>query len=76
MYNVDYDELETRFSYSKHHKPTDEQKAKYITIRGEVKGVAQIIARNCPRSWELSLALNKLEEAVMWANAAIARRSE
>lgn len=40
MYNVDYDELETRFSYSKHHKPTDEQKAKYITIRGEVKGVA------------------------------------
>jgi len=34
---------------------------------------AQELCRFCPDSRERSLALTKLEEAVSWANAAIAR---
>ena len=32
-----------------------------------------MLVDECPDSRELSVALTKLEEAVMWANAAIAR---
>lgn len=34
---------------------------------------ALTIQANCPESREKSLAITKLEECVMWANAAIAR---
>ena len=37
------------------------------------KQLAHLLVTNCPESRELSCALTKLEEAVMWANAAIAR---
>jgi len=35
--------------------------------------LAAYINENCPDSREKSLAFTKLEEAVMWANASIAR---
>jgi hypothetical protein len=35
--------------------------------------LAEEITRSCPECREKSLALTKVEEAVMWANAAIAR---
>jgi hypothetical protein len=34
-----------------------------------------VIDNNCPDSREKSLAMTNLEQAVMWANAAIARNS-
>lgn len=62
--------LERDFSY---HPPKDDQPSRYVHIRDMAKAVAGEIMMNCPPSRERSLALTKLEECVMWANAAIAR---
>lgn len=64
-------ELETRFTY---HTPKGDQPARYVVLRDTAKGLAQLFLTHCPESRERSLALTKLEEAVMWANASIARR--
>ena len=63
-------ELEKRFTY---HAPREGQPKIYETIRYAVKVLAYDLTNYCPPSRELSLALTKLEEAVFWANAAIAR---
>lgn len=65
-------ELEKNFTY---HPPTPEQKVKYNNIRDMAHQYAEYLYDNCPESRELSLALTKLEECVMWANASIARNS-
>ena len=57
----------------KHHAPKGDQSERYEGIRNAVKDVALLIDFECPNSREKSLAITKLEEAVMWANAAIAR---
>jgi len=67
---VTYDEIEKRFTY---HAPKEGQPKKYQDIRQAAKSLAYLICEFCPDSRERSLALTKLEEAVMWANAAIAR---
>lgn len=66
-------ELENVFSY---HAPTEDQVKDYNTIRSEGKRLASIINELCPDSRERSLALTKIREAVMWANAAIACNQE
>ena len=63
-------DIEKNFTY---HKPTEEQAVKYVNIRNTAKQFAQLIEACCQDSREKSLAFTKLEEAVMWANAAIAR---
>lgn len=71
---VTAEELETRFTY---HPPKDEeQKKKYENLRHRAHLLAWDIFELVPESREKSLALTKLEEAVMWANAGIARREE
>lgn len=56
------------------HPPNQEQIRKYQVIRDNAKDLAYLIDQLCPNSREKSLAMAKLEEAVMWANAAIARK--
>ena len=68
---MDKTELDVRFTY---HKPQGEQPRKYLSIRAMAKGFAAEINDLCPESREKSLAITKIEEAVMWANSAIARR--
>jgi len=63
-------ELQKRFTY---HSPRDTQPKRYNKLREHGGRLAEDIMYNCPPSRERSLALTKLEEAVMWANAAIAR---
>lgn len=65
------DELLVRFSY---HAPKEDQPERYTTIRAEALRLAQLIEASTPFCREQSLAFTKLEEAVMWANASIARR--
>lgn len=65
-----HDELENRFTY---HPPKGDQAQRYETIRALGFQMASEINSRCPQSRELSLALTKIDEAVMWANAAIAR---
>ncbi len=67
----DLDEIKTRFTY---HAPKGDQATRYGLLRAEAENLAVMVLKHCPDSRERSLALTKLEEAVMWANAAIARR--
>jgi len=64
-------ELETRFTY---HAPKDGQAEKYAAMREEALCLALMIYDIVPSSRERSLAITQLEQCVMWANAAIARR--
>lgn len=59
-----------------YHPPRPDQVPKYNEIRARVRGLALFIVDMVPPGRELSLALTKLDEAVMWANAGIARGSE
>jgi hypothetical protein len=65
--------IENDFTY---HAPTAAQSESYIEIREMAKGLATLFATECPDSRELSLALTNLDQAVFWANAAIARNSD
>jgi hypothetical protein len=65
-------ELGIRFTY---HAPRVDQIAKYQQLRHAAHEAAMTIYELCPDSRERSLAITHLEEVVMWANAAIARRS-
>ena len=59
----------------KHHEPSWSQADTYVEIRNTAKVFAELINKKCPKSRELSIALTKLEESVMWANTSIARNS-
>lgn len=58
-----------RFTY---HKPTAEQGEKYDEIRDCGLDFAGTILENCPPCPERDRAIDKLQEAVMLANAAVA----
>lgn len=62
--------IENDFTY---HAPTGDQPQRYEKIRADGKALALTLVNLCPDTRERSLALTKIEEAVMWANAAIAR---
>lgn len=66
------EEIELRFTY---HPPKEGQPEMYTRLRNTAKALALEIEAFCPDSREKSLAMTKLEECVMWSNAAIARRS-
>lgn len=63
-------DLDVRFTY---HAPKPGQAERYGQIRDSGKALAELVLQLCPPSRETSLALTKIEEAIFWANAAIAR---
>ena len=62
--------LANTFTY---HSPKEGQPERYVTLRDRARDLAYQIVELTPPSREQSLALTKLEEAIMHANAAIAR---
>ena len=62
--------IENNFTY---HAPQLGQPEKYEAIREKAKELAYLIDELVPDSREKSLAMTKLEECSMWANAGIAR---
>lgn len=64
-------ELVHRFQY--HPPMTDQAKRAHEDVREECKRLALFLSSSLPAGREKSLAITKLEEAMMWANAAIAR---
>ncbi|WP_276684927.1 DUF7681 family protein [Slackia piriformis] len=62
--------IENAYTY---HAPKEGQVEKYQRIRAKAKELAYLIDEECPDSREKSLAMTKLEEATMWANASVAR---
>lgn len=63
-------QIEKCFVY---HPPKGDQGDRYVALRDSAKALAEEIATKTPESREQSVALTKLEECVMFANAAIAR---
>lgn len=66
------EDLRNRFTY---HAPKDDQPKIYESIRNMGLVFASLVTDLCPEARETSLALAKIEEAVMWANASVARNS-
>lgn len=62
--------IEKAFTY---HPPKDGQNVMYQAIREKAKELAYLLDKLVPDSREKSLAMTKLEECSMWANAGIAR---
>lgn len=76
MYSVSPEQvadIEKRFTY---HRPGGDQPARYATLRGYARELAHTVCRMVPDGREKSLALTKLEEAIFWANAGIARNEQ
>ncbi len=65
-------QIEKAFVY---YPPTVQQVAVYEALRHEARIFAERLERVVPPSRELSLAITKLEEVIMWANAGIARNN-
>jgi hypothetical protein len=66
---LDQEQIDEIFCY---HRPFGSQPARYVEIRTAARAFAMLLDRNCPNSREKSLAITSLQQAVMWANAAIA----
>ena len=62
-------DIESTFTY---HAPNEEQQKRYVELRNKAKELAYMIQSHCPDSREKSIALTKLQETIMMANAAIA----
>jgi hypothetical protein len=58
---------------STYHPPKGDQAQRYEKLRFNGLNLAEMIEELAPHSRERALAITKLEEAIMWANAAIAR---
>jgi hypothetical protein len=56
-----------------YHAPKDGQQERYVSLRDKARELAIHIEENTPPSREQSLAVTNLEDAIFWANAAIAR---
>lgn len=75
MHKDDHDELTRRFQY---HPPTTEQtKTDHEYVRRIFRETAERVKEVLPAGAgrELALSITKIEEAMMWANAGIARHS-
>ena len=64
------DNFDRKFKY---HEVKEGQDEKYNNIRATAKQFALLIEQSVPDSREKSLAITKVEEAMMWANSGIAR---
>jgi len=63
------EQIDNSFTY---HAPFGNQPDRYVLLRDSAKVLANLIIVHTPPSREQSLAITKLEEAIMWANKAIA----
>lgn len=63
-------DIANRFTY---HSPKPDQLPRYAALRDRARELAVMIVDLTPSSREQSLALTHLEEAIFFANAAIAR---
>ncbi len=69
---IDQAEIDLRFTY---HPPSRDQVVRMGAIRREAKKLAELIVEFLPAGGrEQSLALTKIEEAVMHANSGMVRR--
>lgn len=65
-------DIDNRFTY---HPPSieNDQPARYEQIREAGRKLAHLLDELVPESWEKRVAIDQVDQAVMWANAGIAR---
>lgn len=71
---IESTDLDRRFAY--HPPRTVETKEAHETVRAECRALASRLVELVPPGREASLAITAVEEAMMWANAGIARHAE
>lgn len=64
-------EVNNRFTY---HPPTPEKTPVYNQLMKQGKEVANTILREVPEGRERSIALTKIEEAVLWAAKGLSKQ--
>jgi hypothetical protein len=64
-------DIEHRFAF--HAATTDEKRDAHTSVRQACRRLADQINEQVPEGREKSVALTKIEEAMFWANAALAR---
>ena len=67
-------DIDNRFDF--HAATTAEKRGEHGSIREACKALAHDLDAKVPPGREKSLALTNLEQAMFWANAAIARQAE
>lgn len=67
-------DLANRFRY--HAPKSEDRRQAHDDMRTACHTLAEVIDKNCPDGREKALAITKAEEAMFWANAAIARQPE
>lgn len=67
---MDQNDLDNRFTY---HPPRGDKASRYEQLRAAARNFAEVINDLAPDGREKSLAITAAEQAVMWANAAVAR---
>lgn len=67
---IDNEDLEHRFKY---HAPNAAKTKKHEMTRAYLKDIAAWVNEDFSTSREVSLAMTKIEEAMFWLNAHIAR---
>lgn len=70
---IDYAELDRTFG---HHAPDADDITCHEAVRAAARQMAVRVIQVAPHTRERSIALRKIEEAMFWANAAIARDGE
>lgn len=65
------DDIAYRFAF--HAALTQEKRDEHTSVRQRCRQLADFLNESVPEGREKSLAMIKLEEVMMWANAAIAR---
>lgn len=68
------DDIKHRFAF--HAATTEEKRNDHASVRIRLYGAARYVEEHVPAGREKALAITKLEEAMFWANAAIARQTE
>jgi hypothetical protein len=66
----DLERLEVLFNY---HAPKGDKPQRHEAVRNAMKDAAKTVLETAPPGPEQSTAIRKLQEAMMWANASIAR---
>lgn len=69
--SIPRDDIENRFAF--HAATTQEKRDEHTSVRQNCRRLADFINESVPDGREKSIALTKVEEAMLWANAAIAR---
>jgi len=67
-------EISHRFAF--HPATTEEKRNEHTSVRATIERAALFLDQHLPVGREKSLAITKLEEAMFWGNAAVARDNE